>query len=145
MKLFNHYSWALSLLLVFALPAGADEKKPVEPGPWKPGATLGLNLSQSAFSSNWAGGDKGSIVWVLQSTLTAERQFSTSFNLLNTLQLAYGQTARQAIDPASPGHSVWSQPDKTTDQIAFESVGRFSLQRAVDPYLALKLDSQFRD
>jgi len=151
MKLRTARAWMLLLSLSLSLPLltcdapRADEPKPVEPGPWKPGGTLGVNLSQSSFSSNWSGGDHGSFVWVLTSAMTAERQFTTSFNLLNTLQLAYGQTARQGTDPAHPGRSVWTQPDKTTDQIAFESVGRFSLQRYVDPYVSLHMDSQFLD
>ncbi len=132
---------------VLASPALAeDAKKPAEPGPWKLGSTLGLNLSQSSFSTNWAGGDKGSIVWVLNTNTTAERQFTKTFNLQNVLQLAYGQTTRQVVpDAAKPDERVWDEPDKTTDQIAFESTGRFTFGGFVDPYLGLRLDSQFRD
>lgn len=136
--------WAvLSLLL---LPGAARAAEPESaPGPWKFGATAGVNLSQSSFSSNWAGGDKGSIVWVLNSDVTAQRQFSRIFNLSNLLQLAYGQTARQVPDPANPRELKWDTPDKTTDLIAFESVGRFSLESWVDPYFSLRLDTQFKD
>ncbi len=121
----------------------ADDPKPVEPGPWAFQATAGLNLSQSSFSSNWSGGDKGSIVWTLQGDGTGERQFTRSFNLKNQLQLAYGQAARQVAD--ATGNLNWDRPDKTTDLIMFESTGRFSLETFVDPYLSLRLDSQFRD
>jgi hypothetical protein len=114
-------------------------------GPWKYGTTVGLNLSQSSFSSNWSGGDQGSIVWVLNSDLSAQRQISRAFNLSNLLQLAYGQTAQQVPDPADPSRRVWDTPDKTTDLIVFESIGRFPLQTFVDPYLAFRLDSQFED
>lgn len=123
--------------------AHADAPKPVEPGPWKYGAVAGLNLSQSSFSSNWAGGDRGSIVWVLNSDLNADRQFNKKLNLANHLQLAYGQTSRQT--PGTNGDLVWDTPDKTTDLIAFESTARMTLESVVDPYLALRLDSQFRD
>lgn len=134
----------LSIVLWAPLACAADEK-PIVPGPWTYGATAGLNLSQSSFSRNWVGGDKGSMVWVLNSDLKAERQFTQKFNLLNVLQLAYGQTARQVADPANPGEQVWDSPDKTTDLIAFESTGRFTLESVVDPYVALRLDSQFLD
>jgi hypothetical protein len=40
---------------------------------------------------------------------------------------------------------VWSAPDKTTDQILLESVGRFTLNKFADPYVALRAESQFRD
>lgn len=126
-----------------AAPARADDAKPPEPGPWKFSTVLNLNLSQSSFSSNWAGGDKGSIVWVLGANSAAERQLSRSFNLLNTLQLAYGQTSKQ-VDDGSGGR-VWDTPDKTTDQIVLESVGRWTTTKLVDPYLSLRGETQFED
>jgi hypothetical protein len=76
--------WTLAAgLLLCALPSHADAPKPAEPGPWKFSAVAGLNVSQSSFSSNWSGGDRGSIVWVLGSDMTAERQFSRRLNLSN--------------------------------------------------------------
>ncbi|MGQ0720100.1 MAG: DUF3078 domain-containing protein [Candidatus Eiseniibacteriota bacterium] len=124
--------------------AGAQGDAPAEPGPWKYEATLGLNLSQSAFSDNWAGGDQGSITWVLKSDLGAERQLTRKFHWANDLQLAYGQTAQQNTDAAS-GKKSWSAPDKTTDLIQLESLGRFTLNRWVDPYVGFRLESQFID
>jgi hypothetical protein len=134
----------LFLALLASVPAGtaraADE---TVPGPWSFGAIVGLNLSQSAFSDNWAGGDKGSIAWVLKSDLKAERQFNMSFHWANNLQLAYGQTAQQTT--TASGKKRWDQPDKTTDLIQFESLARFTLQKWVDPYVGARLDSQFLD
>ncbi len=141
---------AFTLLAIVALSApaavhAADPPKPIEPGPWKFGEQVSLNLSQSSFSTNWSGGDKGSAVWVLGSVSNAERQFSKSFNSSSQLTLAYGQTTRQEDDPSHPGERVWSTPDKTTDQILFESTGRWTLEKVVDPYLALRAESQFLD
>jgi hypothetical protein len=136
-------SWIIAALLN-AVPAIAEVTAPTA-GPWKVAVTAGVNLSQSSFSSNWAGGDQGSIVWVLNSNTTAERQFNSTLNLSNLLQLSYGQTARQVADPANPSRLTWDSPDKTTDLISFESVGRFSVRSFVDPYFSLRLDSQFRD
>ena len=134
----------LACLALFApATALAEAPAPPEPGPWKLTTVLAANLSQSSFSSNWAGGDKGSIVWVLGANTTAERQFSRSFNLLNTLQLAYGQTSKQVDD--GTGGRVWDTPDKTTDQLLFESVGRWTTSGYVDPYLSLRAESQFED
>lgn len=138
-------SIALAACLAAAVPAHAADPTPPETGPWKFGATTGLNLSQSTFSDNWAGGDRGSIQWVLNSDFSAERQISSRFNLSNLLQLAYGQTSRQNPDPNDPDRRVWDSPDKTTDLITFESVGRFTLLSLVDPYLSMRLDSQFSD
>jgi Protein of unknown function (DUF3078) len=130
--------------------AGAQADAPVDttiipPGPWDFGATIGANLAQSAFSSNWAGGDQGSFVWVGHVDLSAERQFNTTFNWANTLQLAYGQTANQVADPDNPNENTWESPDKTTDLIQLESTARFTLQRHFDPYAALRVESQFLD
>ncbi len=124
-------------------PAPAPPESTAAPG-WKLSTTVGLNLSQSSFTTNWAGGDKGSIVWVLNSNSGAERQFGAHFNLQNQLQLAYGQTAQQQ-QRANSTERFWQSPSKTTDQIVFESVGRLTLGGWVDPYVGLRLDSQFRD
>ena len=131
------------MLLTCGGMAIADPSKPDSVGPWKYGAVVSINLSQSTFSSNWAGGDKGTIAWVANSDLSAKRQFSPTFNLSNVLQLAYGQTSEQFED--ANGNLAWDVPDKSTDLISFESVGRFTLSSIVDPYFALRLDSQFRD
>jgi hypothetical protein len=40
---------------------------------------------------------------------------------------------------------VWDAPEKTTDQILAESIARWTLGGYVDPYAALRLDSQFSD
>ncbi|HET7225585.1 MAG TPA: DUF3078 domain-containing protein [Candidatus Eisenbacteria bacterium] len=129
-------------LMALAGSAVADDHKPEPPGPWKYVVGLGLNLSQSEFSSNWAGGDRGALVWVFSSQSTAERQFSTTFNWTNSLKLAYGQTANQARTSAG---LHWESPDKTTDAIAFESLGRWTLGGPLDPYFAFDAASQFED
>jgi hypothetical protein len=132
------------LLVLLAAPvAFADPGKSLEPGPWKYTAVLGASFSQSSFSSNWAGGDNGSVVWVLGANASAERQFESRLNLLTTLQAAYGQTSKQVEDGS--GRRTWDTPDKTTDQIALESVGRWTSTAVVDPYLSLRGETQFED
>lgn len=136
---------AAVLTAVVAAPARAADPKPIEPGPWQFKSTALLTLSQSSYSTNWSGGDRGSIVWVLGALTTAERQFSTRFNLSNTLGLSYGQTSRQQPDPSSPGELAWDAPEKTTDQILAETIGRWTLGGFVDPYAALRVETQFSD
>ena len=115
------------------------------PGPWTYEMVGGITLTESAFSDNWSGGDGGSVNWVVHGVLDAKRQVSSKFNWSSELQLAYGQTSAQSADPANPNRQKWSAPDKTTDLIMFESVGRFTLGKFVDPYLSFRLDSQFLD
>ncbi|HMB71642.1 MAG TPA: DUF3078 domain-containing protein, partial [bacterium] len=128
--------------LALTAAAASSPAETLPPGPWNFGLVGSLNLSQSAFSDNWSGGDKGAINWVLTIDAEAKRQVNDAFNWSNDLQLAYGQTSKQENDGSG---KTWSRPDKTTDLIQFESVGRWTLHRWVDPYAAVRLDSQFQD
>lgn len=115
------------------------------PGPWELDANLAALFTQSAFSSNWARGDKGTFSWTITGESTAKRQLSRNWNWSNLLRLAYGQTGRQESDPDNPDRNVWQPPDKTTDQILAESTARLTLGGYVDPFFGLRLDSQFLD
>ena len=137
------FSLVLALALVAAAPGYAQDA--TEPGPWKYNAIVGLNLAQSAFSNNWAGGDRGSLAWVTNADLGAERQFNPKFHWDNTLILRYGETADQVQDPDNADKNKWDRPKKSTDQIQLDSMGRFTLGSFVDPYLALRGESQFVD
>lgn len=119
--------------------------KPIVPGPWAVDLKLGLLVSQSSFSNNWAKGDKGSFNWVANTDLNADRQVSYKFNWSNFVRLAYGQTGQQVADPDNPGKNVWEPPSKTTDQILGESTGRFTLGGFADPFIGLRAESQFVD
>jgi hypothetical protein len=136
---------ALALCALAAPARAADPPTPVEPGHWKLTTLFKLNLSQSTYSSNWAGGDHGSVVWVLGSDTKAERQFSRQVNWANQLQLNYGQTLQQEPESEGSTQLVWASPRKTTDLIQLESTARFTLGGWVDPYASLRFDSQFRD
>lgn len=68
--------WASAALAGLLLLAGSavtargedkpDEKKRVlEVGKWYPGLEAGLTMTQSSYTDNWRGGDKGSVVWAL--------------------------------------------------------------------------------
>ena len=114
-------------------------------GDWVVDLRWGLGIAQSGYSNNWKTGDKGSIAWITNLDFEAERQFSESFNLFNVIKLSYGETANQIEDPDDPTRNKWESPEKTSDQIYGESVGRFSTHKFVDPYLAFRLDSNFSD
>lgn len=144
----NRLLFALAgLSMLAAAPAAAAEEAegPIEPGPWAFISTVGLNLSQSSYSSNWSGGDNGSFVWVLNGEANATRQFSKTFNLSNQLKVAYGATSQQETDPNEPDARRWRSPEKSTDLFLFESVGRFTLGKFADPFVSFRLDSQFSD
>src|SRR5262245_16955969 len=137
---------ALFLLgLLMAARVDAQQDSTLIPGPWKYSSAVGLTLTESAYTTNWAGGDQGTIVWVLNNDLRAERQVSPRYNVSNVLQVAYGQTAEQRSDPADPSRIAWTSPDKTTDLIAFESISRWTLRAFADPYFSLRAETQFSD
>jgi hypothetical protein len=114
-------------------------------GDWVVDLRWGLGIAQSAYSNNWKSGDKGSIAWITNLDFEAERQFTESFNWYNVIKLSYGETANQIEDPDDPTRNTWESPEKTSDQIYGESVGRFATHGLVDPYLAFRLDSNFSD
>lgn len=127
--------------------AGEDPKKEgarvLEVGRWYPSVEAGLNIAQSSYSENWAGGDKGSVVWAAIVNASAENQIHRKLNWNNTLKLAYGQTHQQRVE--SDGSRAWDSPDKSTDLLDLESIARFTLGGFVDPFASVRFESQFQD
>lgn len=119
------------------------EEKVLELGKWYPSVETGLTLSQSTFSDNWAGGDKGSVVWTAICNANLENQLKKEVNWSNDLKLAYGQTHQQVADATGARH--WQKPAKSTDLIDFETIFRFTLDQFIDPYISGRFESQFQD
>jgi len=122
---------------------GESKKRELVIGKWYPKAEAGVNFTQSAYSDNWYGGDKGSMVWTLIANGTLENQLNQKVNWLNNLKLAFGQTHQQKVDPDGERH--WDEPEKSTDLIDFETIFRFTLNLFVDPYASARFESQFQD
>jgi hypothetical protein len=140
--------WIGILALGFGMATGAgaqeaDEERVLEPGKWYPGLEVGLNLSESSYSNNWAGGDKGSVVWTFILNGDLENQLSPRVNWSNQLKLAFGQTHQQSVDAG--GERSWDRPEKSTDLIDLETLFRFTLGGWADPYLSGTFESQFQD
>lgn len=138
----------LGLLLICATAAlaqdGKEEKKRVlEPGKWYPMLEGGVTITQSSYTRNWAGGDKGSIVWAAILNGGLENQVHPKANWNTALKLSYGQTHQQAL--AADGTRAWATPDKSTDLIDLESILRLTLGAFVDPYASVRFESQFLD
>ena len=133
---------AVLLVLVVALDLRAEEKV-LEIGKWYPTAEIGVTLSQSTFSDNWAGGDKGSVVWTGIVNASLESQLRKEVNWSNVLKLAYGQMHQQSAD--ENGDRFWQKPAKSTDLIDYETIFRFTFNGFIDPYLSGRFESQFQD
>lgn len=111
---------------------------------WEIDSDIMVNLTQSQFSDNWAGSELSNITWAATMNNTAQKQLAEWLKNKNTLKLAFGQTHLQNENAA--GDSVfWEAPQKSTDQIAFESLMQFTLKSFVDPYISLRAESQFLD
>lgn len=134
---------AAALPVAAAEDTGTPAAATAATGSWQSKMELGVNLLQSSYSRNWNGGDKGSVVWAGVVDAGLERQFGASTNWRNTLNLAYGQTHSQ--DRTADGALVWKRPDKTTDNIQFESLLRWTTSGGWDPFVAFNFNSLFED
>ena len=106
-------------------------------------ADLGLNFNQSTYSDSWTGGEFGSLNWTFTGNLVLENAFSPKVNWKNDLKLTFGQTHMQVED--DQGNRKWRKPEKSADRIFDESLLKFTLNKVVDPYLAVTFESQFYD
>lgn len=127
----------LSVANVGADPAAADDTTSTG---WKRSLIFDLTTSQTAYSDSWVGGEAGSVNWVSNLNGTAEKQLSNRLNYRSILRLSFGQTLIQ-----DPETKDWSKPRKSTDLIDWENLGRLTLGGLVDPYAALRIESQFYD
>jgi hypothetical protein len=107
---------------------------------WKKRLDLNLTLTQNSYSDNWKGGEAGNISWVANTNSGFERRLSEKLTSKTTIKLAFGQTHTQDKETKK-----WAKPDKSTDLIDIESLARFTLQAWVDPYFAVRFESQFLD
>jgi len=115
---------------------------------WKKSLVFDLTATQTAYSNSWAGGEAGSFSWVSNLNGFSEKHFSPAFVYTARLKLSFGQTLSQRImtDPVTGAEEKkWDRPQKSTDLIDWENVGRLTQGWAVDPYIALRLESQFYD
>lgn len=107
---------------------------------WEKSLDLNLNATQSSYSDSWVGGEAGNVTWAANANGIFSKQFSPWFNLKNTVKLAFGQTISQ-----DKTDKTWSKPEKSTDKIDIEALGLFTLEYYVEPYAAIRFESQFLD
>jgi len=110
---------------------------------WKKTGDFNLLLSQTYYSDNWDGGEMGNINWTASFNMIMEKQLSSMLYDKNTLKIAFGQTHYQERDDM--GELFWKRPEITTDLIDYENMLTFTLQKFVDPYLALRYESKYYD
>lgn len=134
-------SCAAVLVLLMITPLAVAEEP--DSSDWNVSLMLDLTATQTAYSDSWVGGEAGSFNWVSNLNGSAERQFSELFNFKSTLKMSFGQIMTQSIDSA--GNMNWSKPAKSTDLIDWENVTRLTFGGSVDPFAAVRLETQFQD
>lgn len=134
----------LAFLMMLSAPANAqDEKEEVATDEWKLKGHIGLNLAQSTFSENWAGGEKSNVTWIANGGFSARRLMRGFIDWNTDLNLAFGQQSRREDNDS--GGTSWTRPEKTTDVILMESTALFNTHQFVEPYVSLRFDSFFVD
>jgi hypothetical protein len=125
-------------VMIFSLLFLVTKSSPAEP--WKKQMDLNLTLTQNSYSDNWTGGEAGNISWVANANSVFEKKHSEKLISKTTSKFSFGQTHAQDKETKD-----WAKPEKSTDLIDIETLARFTLQAWVDPYLALRFESQFLD
>ena len=125
---------------------------------WKKSLIADFTVTEASYSDSWTGGEAGSVNWVSNLNGSAEKQVQPWLNFKSTLRLSFGQTmtqekyevqVRDTTDHVDSLRSEirkrWTRPQKSTDLIDWENVGRITKGWVVDPYAAFRLESQFLD
>ena len=136
-----------ALALAVLAPGTSAQAEPRPPdaadSAWQLSVDAGLAATQAAYSDNWTGGEAGSFNWTFTSNSMAAKKLTSVLHSTTTLKLAFGQTYTQLL--LDDGSSQWQRPRKSTDLIDLESVLRFDLHKFVDPYMAVRVETQFLD
>lgn len=111
---------------------------------WKYSILTNLTLSLNSYSDNWAGGEYSAFSWGWQFTGTADKPLTSWLTTKNILKLAFGQTALQKEDNAT-GEKKWQKMKKSNDLIDFENVENFTLKSFIDPFISVRVVTQFAD
>jgi len=127
----------LTFTLLTAIPSLAEvdtSKVPIKK------MTFDFTTTQTSYSDSWVGGEAGSFNWVSNLNAYTRSFLGEKYEARNRLKLSYGQTLSQDAETKQ-----WNRPQKSTDQIDFESMGIFLSEWHVNPYAAFRLESQFYD
>ena len=107
---------------------------------WNISADANVTVSLNTYSDSWIGDEAGSFTWASQLLTVAKKQLHDNVFNQNTVKLAFGQTKVQ-----DPQTNKWSKLRLSVDQIDVESFYALTLKSVVDPYVSLRLRTQFND
>ena len=104
---------------------------------WHGNVLLGLDANQLSLNNNWRGGGNGNFTWKIYTRLEFERR-KQWYTWRNKLYCAFGQISIQEKEG-------WKSPEKSNDVIDFDADIRFTLEKYIDPYFAISMNTQFQD
>lgn len=107
---------------------------------WEKSFDLDLTSTQASYSDSWTGGEAGSFTWVGNANGIFNKQLKSWLMWKNSIKLSFGQTLTQDQNDKS-----WTKPVKSSDKIDIESIGLFTTNKFVEPFTALRFESQFLD
>ncbi len=119
--------WSLAMLTLLA-------------GGWSFTLDAGLQLTQNYYNTAWAGTEVSSVTWTAVVNAHAEKALTEYVLFTNRLKLQYGQTYQQDAETQR-----WTPPQKSADLVEDEAVLQITRGWLVDPYVSLRLLSQFHD
>jgi len=135
---------AILLFTALAVPAlvivAPTQAQDADTTGWTRTLVVDLTATQASYSDSWTGGEAGQLSWVGNLNGAAEKQLKEWLDFRSTLKLSFGQTYSQNEETKN-----WSKPKKSTDLIDWENVGRFTMHKFLDPYAAVRLETQFLD
>ncbi|MDZ7319093.1 MAG: DUF3078 domain-containing protein [candidate division KSB1 bacterium] len=107
-----------------------------KPRHWHANLSLGLDANQLSFNSNWRSGGKASFTWKINaiSDVNYQRKF---YKWTNRLICSFGQISVQE-------QRHWKAPEKATDILDYDTTIKFTVDRLIDPYLGMSLNTQFK-
>ena len=127
-------------LVLMSSGVSAEETGTEDSTRWKKSLTIDFTTTQTTYSDSWVGGEAGSVNWVTNLNGHARKQLAPWLAYSTILKMSFGQTYNQDADTKR-----WRKPQKSTDLIDWEHVGRLTLHQFIDPYAAFRLETQFFD
>jgi hypothetical protein len=134
------FKMKLKSLIIIAITAFLLFTALLQAADWEKSIDTNLMFTQNSYSDSWTGGEAGSVTWTFNANLKAQKPLSEKVHNKNTLKLSFGQTHSQDVATKD-----WQAPVKSTDLIDYESLFRFTLGLIVDPFAAVRLETQFLD
>jgi hypothetical protein len=107
--------------------------------PWQLDMKASLSGQHTFHSENWEGDPQDALTWKAKLDAGAKKNIVWKIDNTNTIALSFGQSALKKKD------GNWSPPRKSLDIIDIESMYNLTLGTWVDPYVALRAQSQFVD